>query len=330
MKRRSPAIRAVLLTAVLAAAAVLTSCALGEGILAFLNASSFPAHLGLTEKSIDLSRKIGWEQDDDCWDCHRLFYLGGASGGYVFLVLNDSRLIIFDEELNGLQQYFHDREYGALGLYHPGVVPAYFIGSHRYNDDPPEFTESGSSNLPGHGFGFSYGGHAYALLQEDGDLVTFREDVGEYDRASLQGVDGIWRGFTGLAATDASGVSAAVLFFEREGEEREIEAVFLDPADIGTRLSAKSQPDDLTIFGYPVVEFPPADRGRYYAAGGGFVGVWNGSLRFVEVFDGQAEIRSSLFGSAADRLALACDPAGGRFYVFDPEVGVLSRCRTWW
>ena len=37
-----------------------------------------------------------------------------------------------------------------------------------------------------------------------------------------------------------------------------------------------------------------------------------------------------LSGYAAERLPLAFDPEGDRFYVFDPEVKVLSRCRTWW
>ena len=330
MKRSSAAISAALLTAVLAAA-VLSSCSVGEAILSYLNASSFPAHLGLTEKSVDLSRKINWDEDrdDDCWDCDHLFYLRGASGGYVFLVLENSRLVIFDEELNGIQQHTHDREYGSLGLY-IGSSGEYVIGSYRYQDDPPEFPEFGQFNLPGHGHGFSHGGHAYALAEQDGDLVTFRDDTGEYDRAALQGVDGIRRRFAGLAVTDAAGAPEVVLFFERENDEREIEAVFLDPAEIDAHLSPKPQPDESTVFGFPIVKFPPADRGRYYAAGNGFVGVWNGSLRFVEAFDGRAEAVSSLSGYAAERLPLAFDPEGDRFYVFDPEVKVLSRCRTWW
>jgi hypothetical protein len=329
MKPKPPVIPALLLAAAVAATAALSSCALGEGILAFLNASSFPAHLGLTEKSVDLSHAFDWDRDGDCWDCDHVFHLRGASGGYVFLVLSNSRLVILDEELDGMQQYYHDWEYGSLGLYNSGGVAGYFVGGWRYDDNPPDFFEY-TSALPAHGFGFSDGANAYALVHEEGDLVTYRDDIGQYDRAVLTGLDGTRRRFSGLAVTDAAGVSEVVLFFERDYEDRQIEAVFLDPAAVVAGLSVSPGPDDFTIFGSPVVEFPPAERGRYYAAGSGFAGLWNGSLRLVEVSDGKAEIVSSLSGYGTEKLALGFDAGGGRFYVFDPEVKMLYRCRTWW
>jgi hypothetical protein len=291
---------------------ILVSC---DFFRTFFSASSFPAHLGLVEKMVDLSEYMK-DDPDDCWDCYELHFMNG----FVFLVVQNSRLFIFDENLKELRDPYRDRPYGSLGFFDGA---RYIFGEFEYDDDPPDFTENWMGNFPNHGYGFSDGAGSYSLATENDDrLKTYVPGMTIIDDA-----DAGSRRLTGLAYDDKILLPDpnVWLFFERDHDDEKMEAINVESNVINGGLFNTTGIN--YSFGYPIIELPPSDRGRYYYTTEGFVGFWRGTLRFVG-FDGK--IKSSLPGIDLQHIAMAFDMNGEFFFLYDGEEKALYRCRTWW
>ena len=289
---------------------ILVSC---DFFRSFFSASSFPAHLGLVERMVDLSEYMR-DDPDECWDCYRLHFMNNL----VFLVVQDSQLFIFDENLKELKRYDHDRGYGSLGFF-DGV--RYIFGDYEYDDDRPVFTEYWMGSFPSHGYGFFDGAvGSYSLATEDDRLKTYAPGMAIIDDAFAGS-----RHLTGLAYDAGKAPFNVWLFFERHDDDWGMEVINVESNVISGGLFNTTGLD--YPFGYTTIKLPPSEYGRYYYTRDGFVSIRNGTLRLVR-FDG--EIESSLPGIDLRRFAMAFDMDGKFFFLYDGEQKALYRCRTWW
>ena len=311
---------------ILGAVLLLASCDPGTGLLAFFSASSFPAHLGLVEKVVDLSDKIDDHVGDDgCHNCNHVHFLGG----YVFLAAKDSQLLIFNEDLQLIRRETNEYAYGTMGFTDGGT---FFLGGYDYANDPPHFTRLALPSLYPQRYGFGFFDTATAekfAVNQDGQMLELYRS-GMFDqnidlRLTANMKD--WR-FSSFAY-DESVSPNSVFFFEEDYSDRDIKAIFMDSsaytqAGYFSELTAQT-PED----------FPEAEDGRYYytryhddsGSHPGFVGIWNGTMRLV---DSGGHILSSLSGYKTERMALAFDSDGRFFYLYDADQKALFRCRTWW
>jgi hypothetical protein len=308
------------ITIILGAVLLLASCEPGTGLLAFFSASSFPAHLGLVERVVDLRDRLKDPlPDDTCYNCNHLHFLDG----YVFLATNDSQLLVFSEDLKLQKSFNHDYAYGTLGFSDAGW---FYLGNYAYNK--ADFMESSSTMAVRYGFGFFDGANKYVVNQNMQTLELYVNDVPaqQFFDLILEGSED-WR-LSGFAYDDSM-TPDSVFFFEKDYSDRDVRALFMDS---GIYTGPGMFIEVATKSGVP---FPDAEDGRYYytryhdesGSHPGFVGVWNGTMRLV---NSNGDVISSISGYNTDRLAMAFDPDGRFFYLYDADQRALFRCRTWW
>ncbi len=271
---------------------------------AFIFGSPFPAYLPFVEDMVDLSDRVG-SVDSDWHEVYRLHLLNN----YLFLTIEEQRLIILDSNLNVLKEYTGN--YGRLGVYSP-TVGQYFIGDEWYIDDPPDFT----ANPPPSGYN-SWGVGYYDPL----GVVVFNTDpsLGTLDRSGDVGANTvpITPGMN-LEAIAYDDLSAMGYLFFRNWDGDNDEAQVISSTDLANTMILLSP---ITLEG---VDHDP----EFHYTRDGYVVTTQSKSQLFDLLSG--EEKKAIYGGRVEPFASAYDIDGNTFYYFNGGNKTLYRCNTWW
>lgn len=288
----------------LALSLVLAGCALFFG-------SPFPAYLPFVENMVDLSDKVG-DVDPNDHGVYKLHLLNN----FLFLTIEDQRLIILDCNLNVLKEY--SGNYGRLGVYSPNAAPVgYFIGDERYDDDPPDFTYNPPSGYIAHGVGYfdtTVGGNGIVVFDSDSSAGTLGRsgDAGAGNTNITPGMN-----LEAIAYDDIS-VMGYLFFWNHDNEEAQVIS-----ATGGALAGAPPIPLNPPIN----LDVPDHDPKFHYTRDG-YVVVTRSKSQLFDLVSGEEE--KAIYGGNVEQFASAYDIDGNTFYYFNGDNKTLYRCNTWW
>jgi len=273
---------------------------------AFIFGSPFPAYLPFVENMVDLSDKVG-SVDSDSHEAYRLHLLNN----FLFLTIEDQRLIILDINLKVLKEY--NGSYGRLGVYSPNAV-RYYIGDEWYTDDPPNFTP----NAPPSGYNPGGLGYYDSVVAPPG-IVVFNTDpsLGLLDRSGDAGAGStaITPGMDlrAIAYDDPIGY---LFFWNWDGDSDEAQVI--SSADLATAITLLSP---ITL---DVSDHDP----EFHYTRDGYVVTTQSKSQLFDLLSGE-EIKA-IYGGRVEQFASAYDIDGNTFYYFNGGNKTLYRCNTWW
>lgn len=282
----------------LALSLVLAGCALFFG-------SPFPAYLPFVENMVDLSDKVG-SVDSDSHEAYRLHLLNN----YLFLTIEDQRLIILDSNLKVLKEY--NGNYGRLGVYSP-TAPGYFIGNEEYDT---VFSYVGASVYDANGVGY-FDPVFNGILVFDCDSSTglLSETGGSGGTASIApGMN-----LEAIAYDDLAAMG--YLFFRNwDGDSDEAQII----SALGTDLAGGGVIALLPPINLQGIDHDP----EFHYTRDGYVVTTQSRSQLFDLFSGEEE--KAIYGGRVEQFASAYDIDGNTFYYFNGDNKTLYRCNTWW
>ncbi len=283
----------------LALSLILAGCALFFG-------SPFPAYLPFVEDMVDLSDKVG-DVDPDDNGVYKLHLLNN----FLFLTIEDQRLIILDSNLNVLKEY--SGNYGRLGAYST-AGPGYFIGDEEYS---AVFAHVGASPYNGSDLGY----YDSILAGNKIAAYTYNSSTGELtETADGNGMDSVFTIGMNLDAVDYDDiVDMGFLFFWNQDNE-EAQVLIITGADLRSGLTITLPP--------PInLDVPDHDPEFHYTCDG-YVVVTRSKSQLFDLVSGEEE--KAIYGGSVEQFASAYDIDGNTFYYFNGDNKALYRCNTWW
>ena len=274
---------------------------------AFFFGSPFPAYLPFVENMVDLSDKVG-SVDSDWHEVYRLHLLNN----YLFLTIEDQRLIILDSNLNVLKEY--NGSYGRLGVYSPDAAPAgYFIGKEWYDT---VFDWIATSGYNAHGVGYFdpaiAAGNDIAVFECDPStgLLSETGDAGGGTASVSPGMN-----LEAIAYDDIP--AKCYLFFRNwDGDSNEAQVI---SATVGAAV--------ITILSSINLDVSDHDPEFHYTRDG-YVVVTERKAQLFDLVSGDEE--KAIYGGRVEQFASAYDIDGNTFYYFNGKNKTLYRCNTWW
>ncbi len=271
--------------------------------------SPFPAYLPFVENMVDLSDKVG-DVDSDSHEAYRLHLLNN----YLFLTIEDQRLIILDSNLKVLKEY--SGNYGRLGVYSPNAVQ-YFIGDEWYNDNPPNFTPLAPPS------GYNSGGLGYydpavaaagiVVFNTDPSLGTLARsgDAGALSVPITSGID-----LRAIAYDDLAAMGY-LFFWNWDSDEAQI----ISTPGALLISSIVPLPSPINLKG---IDHDP----EFHYTRDGYVVTTQSRSQLFDLDSG--EEKKAIYGGSVEQFASAYDIDGNTFYYFNGGNKTLYRCNTWW
>ncbi len=288
----------------LALSLVLAGCA-------FFFGSPFPAYLPFVENMVDLSDKVG-DVDSDSHEAYRLHLLNN----YLFLTIEDQRLIILDSNLKVLQEY--SGNYGRLGVYSPSTGP-YFIGDEWYNN-PPNFTPNLPPNVydPG-GLGYfdpvNIGAPNNIAVFTFDSFTGILSEIGDTGTGTASISPGM--NLEAIAYDDLAAMGF-LFFWNYDGDEAQVISA------TGANLAAPT-----AIVLPPPINLDVSDHDpEFHYTRDGYVVTTESRSQLFDLFSGEEE--KAIYGGRVEQFASAYDIDGNTFYYFNGDNKTLYRCNTWW
>ena len=277
---------------------------------AFFFGSPFPAYLPFVENMVDLSDKVG-DVDPEWHEAYRLHLLNN----FLFLTIEDQRLIILDSNLKVLKEY--DGSYGRLGVYSP-TGGQYFIGDEFYDDDHPIFTSNPPPSI------YNPGGLGYydsVNIGPPNSIAVFECDpstgiLSETGDAGA-GTASIPLGLNLEAIAYDDIPDMCYLFFRNwDGDSNEAQVI---SATVGAAV--------ITILSSINLDVSDHDPEFHYTRDG-YVVVTERKAQLFDLVSGDEE--KAIYGGRVEQFASAYDIDGNTFYYFNGKNKTLYRCNTWW
>ncbi|MBA7477113.1 MAG: hypothetical protein GH155_08065 [Spirochaeta sp.] len=277
---------------------ILSGCALFFG-------SPFPSHLPFVEDMVDLSDKVG-DVDQDYHEAYKLHLLNN----FIFLTVEDQKLVILDSKLNVLKEY--SGNYGRLGVY-SGTSFQYYIGDEEYDTG---FAYIGLSVYNANGVGYfdpSIGGNGIVVFQTDsflGELVNSGDAAGSTVPIN-PGME-----IRAVAYDDLS-TMGYLFFWNYDNEEAQV--LSADGATLAGTMTPLPSPIKLDG-----IDHDP----EFHYTRDGYVVTTEGRSQLFDLASG--EEKKAIYGGRVEQFASAYDIDGNTFYYFDGSNKILYRCNTWW
>lgn len=268
---------------------------------AFIFGSPFPAYLPFVENMVDLSDRVG-SVDSDWHEVYRLHLLNN----YLFLTIEEQRLIILDSNLNVLKEY--NGNYGRLGVYSP-ITPAYYIGDEEYDT---VFTPIGASGYLPHGVGY-YEPVGVVIFNTDPSLGTL-DRSGDAGGASVPITPGM--DLRGVGYDDLSAI-AYLFFWNWDNEEAQVMSA--PGGDLSGATITLPEPINLDLSDHDP---------EFHYTRDGYVVTTQSKSQLFDLVSGE-EIKA-IYGGRVEQFASAYDIDGNTFYYFNGGNKTLYRCNTWW
>jgi hypothetical protein len=277
---------------------------------AFFFGSPFPAYLPFVENMVDLSDKVG-DVDPEWHEAYRLHLLNN----FLFLTIEDQRLIILDSNLKVLKEY--DGSYGRLGVYSSTAPIGYFIGEKWYNDDAPIFTDLGSGSYAAHGVGYYDSAIPGIVVFECDPSTGLLSETGGTG-ASVSISPGL-----NLEAAAYDDIATMGFLFFRNWDGDSDEAQVRSATIAGTVITLP-----------PSINLDVSDHDpEFHYTRDGYVVTTEDKSQLFNLASGDEE--KAIYGGRVEQFASAYDIDGNTFYYFtfyyfNGDNKTLYRCNTWW